>query len=545
MTPPAILGATDRRRMFALLIFAGLGQAALAVAGAFMLGVYLTDGTMFALSAFVISGIGLVLLRAGGRVLSEHLGQAYVAVYRVRLVKALVRNGGATGPHGVAMTRLITDLASIKNWVSQGLAEGAANAAALNGLIIGAWFLAPAAALPLLASTLVTAIAAFALAGPLRRSIRASRRARGQLASEVGETVLTASTLRVFGVLDAAKRRIYRKSDRMARKLGRRFWWASLMRNTPELGFLASLALIAAPNAGGGGFAPAAGVLMLAAGMTAQRALTRALDQRLNYIEATDRLSVGLAAAGRRATEWVSQATVDTTGEAPSEPLGVDLQRARVVSTARRASFTIPPGTAVALRRGKATTALARLICGLGAPTVGTLRLCDDAGNQRHTDRVTGAAVLVAPDVPLTRGTVRSNLKLSNPTADDNELAAVLHLVNLISDDIDLDEFFGLPVGEAGAGLTAQLSTRLRLARAVLACPGILVIDDPHFEPEGSARAALARVAQELNATLIIVTNDPTPPMPIDYTIETRRNRLRFEPVKPAETISVLEAATY
>jgi ABC-type transport system involved in cytochrome bd biosynthesis fused ATPase/permease subunit len=539
MTPPAILGAPDRRRLFTLLIIAGLGQAALAVTGAFMLGVYLTDASTVALAVFVLSGIGLVLLRAGARVLSEHLGQAYVAVYRVRLVKALVRNGGATGPHGVAMTRLITDLASIKNWVSQGLAEGAANTAALIGLVLGAWVLAPAAALPLLASTLVTAIAALALARPLRRAIRASRRARGQLASEVGEMVLTAPTLRIFGALDAAKQRIYRKSDRMGRKLGHRFWWASLMRNTPELGFLASLALIAAPNvvngAGAGGSAPAAGVLMLAAGMTAQRALTRALDQRLNYVEATDRLSVGLAAAGHRASAW--------TEDGPTTPLGIDLHRARVVSTARRASFTIPPGATVALRRGKATTALARLICGIGAPTVGALRLCDDAENHRAADKTNLAAVLVAPDAPLIRGDIRSNLKLSAPQADDAELAKALQLVNLVPNDTDPAEFLSLSVGEAGAGLTPQLSARLRLARAVLARPGVLVIDDPHFEPEGSARAALSRVAKATEATLIIVTNDPAPPAVIDYVIETRRNRLRFDPAIPAQEPRRLQVA--
>lgn len=538
MTPPDVLGAADRRRMFTLLIAAGLGQAGLAVAGAFTLGRYLDGAGVLPLTIFILSGAGLVLLRAGGRVLSEHLGQAYVAVYRVRLVKALVRNGGATGPHGVAMTRLITDLASIKNWISQGLAEGAANAAALCGLIIGAWFFAPAAAAPLVASTIVTACAALTLTGPLRRSIRAARRARGQLASEVGETVLTASTLRIFGALDAAKQRIYRKSDRMARKLGRRFWWASLMRNAPELGFIASLALIAAPAVGGGaGSAPAAGVLMLAAGMTAQRALTRALDQRLNYVEATDRLSVGLAAAGRRASPW---------GDEAPAALGVELRRARVTASARRASFAIAPGAVVALRRGKATTALARQICGIGAPVVGSLRLFDDTGAQRHADRTTCAAALVAPDAPLVKGDVRSNLKLPTRHADDAALTDALQAVDLVPGDSDPAEFLALPVGEAGAGLTQDVAARLRLARALLARPGVLVVDDPHFEPEGPAKAALKRISEMLETTVIIVVNDPEPSMhaiAIDHRIETRKNRLRFEPLVGDSTPPALQMA--
>ena len=134
-----------------LLVMTGLSQAALMITGAYMLGLFLSTDSdqarMLFFVAMLLSGIIALLAHAVGRWLAERFGQNYVAICRVRLLKAIVRSGGETSRHGITMTRLITDLSSIKNWVGQGIAGGTAHAAGLFGLVIGAWLISPAAML--------------------------------------------------------------------------------------------------------------------------------------------------------------------------------------------------------------------------------------------------------------------------------------------------------------------------------------------------------------------------------------------------------------
>ncbi len=99
--------------------------------------------------------------------------------------------------------------------------------------------------------------------------------------------------------------------------------------------------------------------------------------------------------------------------------------------------------------------------------------------------------------------TVRENLLLAKPGASDAELREACETAGF---DLDLDRDTG-PDGEALSGGQRQ---RLVLARAVLAAPRVLVLDEPveGLDP-AHGDAVLAGVLAKAKGSVVLVTHRP------------------------------------
>jgi ATP-binding cassette subfamily C protein CydC len=85
------------------------------------------------------------------------------------------------------------------------------------------------------------------------------------------------------------------------------------------------------------------------------------------------------------------------------------------------------------------------------------------------------AAVEVSVDDHLFTGTIASNLRLARPDADDDELVQIIQQLQLSSAGIQPSTV----VGVGGRALSGGEQTRLRLGRAILARPRVLIADEP------------------------------------------------------------------
>jgi ABC-type multidrug transport system fused ATPase/permease subunit len=110
-------------------------------------------------------------------------------------------------------------------------------------------------------------------------------------------------------------------------------------------------------------------------------------------------------------------------------------------------------------------------------------------------------------DPHIFQGSIGDNLRLARPGASEQELAAAAASARLLPWIDSLPRGWDTPLGARGAAMSGGERQRLALARALLADPAVMILDEPtaHLDPE--ARAVLTRDLLTLTdgrATLLI-----------------------------------------
>ncbi|HSP53005.1 MAG TPA: ABC transporter ATP-binding protein [Cryobacterium sp.] len=219
--------------------------------------------------------------------------------------------------------------------------------------------------------------------------------------------------------------------------------------------------------------------------------------------QAADRAAAQAAAdAAEQATERATQrATERSDADAAGEPRPV----------LRGVSFDAPRGKRTALvgPSGAGKSTILALIERFYDPTGGVVRM--GGLDIRTLDRTALRSQIgyVEQDAPVLAGSLRDNLTLSTPDATDEECIAVLHAVNL-SEVLERDPAgLGAAVGESGVMLSGGERQRLAIARALLAAPPILLLDESTSSLDGvneqKMRAAIDAVA--VDRTLIVIAH--------------------------------------
>jgi ATP-binding cassette subfamily B protein len=143
-------------------------------------------------------------------------------------------------------------------------------------------------------------------------------------------------------------------------------------------------------------------------------------------------------------------------------------------------NLKIPFGTNVAIvgETGAGKSTLVNLVCRFFEPTSGTLLIDGRDARERSQLWLHSALGYVLQTPHLFSGTIRENLKYGNPDATDEQIDRAIKLVSADAIIEKMENGLDTDVGEGGDLLSTGEKQMISFARAVLADPKILILDE-------------------------------------------------------------------
>lgn len=348
---------------------------------------------------------------------------------------------------------------------------------------------------------------------PLYRDIRKQRQ---HIDGAATETFGGIRVVRTFSRSRSESSRFVREGDFLVRQQLFTWWWTRIIETIWEVVIpIASTGLLLY-----GGYQIISGELTLGDLMMFLVYLTMLLDPLATMAASAVSFQNNLAGLDRVLD------VLEIDEELPGRPGAVTLQPANVhgeisirnvsfiypdtePTVLQDVSFEVQPGQTVALvgRSGAGKTTLTNLIARFYDPTAGSI--CLDGRDLRDIELSSYRSLLgiVEQDVFLFDGTIRENIAYARRKASESEVIAAAVAAAA-------DEFIGrLPatydtlIGERGVKLSGGQRQRIAIARALLADPRILILDEAtsnlDSESEQLIQDSLAELLQDRTAFVI------------------------------------------
>jgi len=546
-TPPGRAGLRQlwpylrpHRRVLSLVVAISLLGAVVAIAQPAMVGIVIADvGKSEPLGGIVGLLVVLILLGAAIRGLQQYLlqrtAEAVVLDTRRLLVARLLRlpiREYDTRRTGDLVSRVGSDTTLLRSVVTSGLVDAVSGSLIFVGSVVAMALISP---MLLGLTLLVVAVAVtvvVVLGGRIQKLTLTSQTQVGALAAGVARAIPGIRTIRAAGatqretvVLDGLAGNAFSTGVRLAKVM-------ALIE--PVIGIALQGAFIVV--LGVGGYLVAAGTMQVAGLVSfilylfmmimplgqvfnAYTATQNALGAVIRIEEITSLPEEEIAPAGLAVVRAVNgSSAVNGVGALPrpgSMPAALSFHGVSYgysdVPVLREVTFTVPRGskTAIVGPSGAGKSTLLSLIERFYEPDSGTIRLAGVEVSTMTRAQTRSNIGYVEQDSPVLAGTIRENLLLGAPDADDAACEAVLASVNLTPilrrDPAGLDA----QVGEDGILLSGGERQRLAIARALLSSPQLLLLDEPTASLDGrnerALRKAIDAVAQD--RTLIVVAH--------------------------------------
>lgn len=469
----------------------------------------------------ILFSLALLLLRIAEKSCAEQLGQEYIGACRTSLYAELMSAPISHAPKrlGVAMTRLITDAASLKNWAGSGAAGMITNSLALCGYLTAVACYWPGYLWLLIGLLSTSLLLALLLTPGMKRSAAELRSDRGRLSGHLCECTLGYLSVFQSGQLQRESRRLNKNSRQLARTALGRMVRAALLRQHYSLllhiTLLGTIVIAQQNSSNKGELAPLLLVYVLI--FNALRDISRSWDYAITYHVARKRLQAVIARTRPAQQEKNNQLKRRI-------PLAITLRDLQLLPESEPLRFAADAGSTILLsgESGSGKSLLTLLLARQLEPESGRIVIQGRRLEWLNRTSVARCIKLINEESMLFRGTIAGNIRYGRPGAEQSEVALAARQA-------------GVPAGllrqevmEMGRGLPSELKARVMLARALLEQPGLLLIDLPLFSQRQALADTLNILQRKRALTLLVVGDIRTTTLHFDHHCQ-----LYPPPVKP------------
>ena len=460
------------------------------------------------------------MLSYGQGLLSAKLSQDTVYHMRNDLFRHMLRlpiSYTASQRHGDLMSRMTNDVENVSNAIAQSVTTLLSAVLTIIGAIVMMLLYSPLMTLIAFLTIPLTMLVSTLLAKFTRRYFVAQQKLLGRLNGQVEETVTAYHTVVAYGKEADSIAAFGETSDGLRSAAIKARVFGSIMG--PLMNFIGNLQYVLI--AGCGGFLMLSGIGHMSVGkIQAMLQYSKKFSHPINQV-ANQYSSIMTALAGAERIFEVMDAAAET-DEGKKEIAVADI-RGEITFDHVRFSYvpgqevlrdlclTVQPGQKIAIvgATGSGKTTVVNLLMRFYEPDSGHILLDGIPLAELPKDTLRHAISIVLQDTVLFSDTIENNILYGRASATAEEVrraAAHAHAAAFIE---RLPEGYATPLTEAGENLSQGQRQLLAIARAVLADPKILILDEATSSVDTRTEMHIQQAMLELmkNRTSLIIAH--------------------------------------
>ena len=448
------------------------------------------------------------LINAADMYIRHALGERFILDLRIRIYEYLQKLSLSFFERtstGELMSRVTNDVNVLESFVTHGSALTMVDLLRLVGGAVILFVLDARLALMVLLPVPILAVSLRYFNTRIRPVYRRVRARLGDINAQLQDSLSGIRVIQAFVQEEQALARFTVESESyyQARVQGIRYWATFF----PAMRFVAAMGTV---------IVLAAGSVMVVDGslslgtMVAFLSYTVSFYEPINRLTEVDNVFQQAIAAGERIFELLdTTADIQDASDAIELPIllgevsfeSVHFRYGTGDKVLQDVTFRMAPGEVVALvgPSGAGKTSIANLLCRFYDPIHGHITI--DGIDLRHAEvrSLRSQVSVVLQDTFLFNVSVRDNLLYGKPEATDEELLAATKAAYAHDFIEALPAGYDTEIGERGVKLSGGQKQRLALARALLADPRILILDEATSSVDAEAEYL---IQQALDAVL-------------------------------------------